>query len=352
MFDPKIVMDERLVAELSVNADKFYSKRDCDEQELKYLLTSNSRSPFQSIRAALQRRPNRIVDMRNWEQRESSLVTLNLDTVDQKLAKAGFSLRVRFAYAADGEIKHIDMCLKTAMPVGTNVLPFNKTRGEWEIELSDRRPDINRLIAEHANSRPRIPDAFIALGIQDKDLFVETIGATHRNVFPSYEQFERKGNIIVSVFQHTEDDNIFLNAHADTRTGSDREAEAEFLGLVGVDENDITPEQFNNKMHKAMELTDRIIRTSDTSLVTNDKSKAVRSRAFLESNSGPSIHLVDKFDHATRIMEASKFALSQRVRPDEQYLLDNLRPHIAPMRAEAARLPCPEENTFQYKLAR
>lgn len=351
MFDPEIGMDPRLAAELAVNGNKFYAKRPCHEQELKYLLPINSTSCLSEIRNAIQSCNNRVVDTRNWHRNEAALVTFNLDTIDQKLAKAGFSLRIRFSFNDDKtHIDCIDMCLKTSKPRGyVEIAPRGKwERGEWEIALPNLHPDIKRLIGENRNKKPAIPADFLALGLQDKDLYVETIGATHRNIFPSYERFTAFGHVMVSAFQHTEDDNIFLTPHGDACTGSDQEAEAEFVGFYGIDENDITDGDFQESMTKAMELLNRKILNTGMGIEANFISKHQRSREFLENVYGKAhTGLASEFDKTASIMEASHFALSQMVHPQD-ILLGNLLHHIAPIRARAARMDVPQDNPFQH----
>lgn len=352
MFDPEMNLSDRLAKELGLKNGLFYPKRECDEQELKYLISGGA-SVYDRIRRAIHDKPNRLVDTNEWTRNNFALITLNLDTKDQMLARNGFSLRVRFALTKgfDGfEIKSIDMCIKTIMPTGNNVVLFKQTRGEWECELSDLNPSMARMIAANLESDPPLPAFFRSGHIKDEDLFVESIGCSLRNVFPSYEIISRRGMVIAAAFQHTEDvRNIFLTPYGDAVTARDSEAEAEFTGFHGIRTGDISPAQFEKLMRKSMELLDRtIVNTSPREISRNLLSKAVRARNALEDVYGPdhSTVLRQSFNLQQRIEEASRFSLSQGVRAAD-ISLDNLWHHIGHLRAAVEREAAPQENPFK-----
>ncbi len=352
MFDPEMKLSDRLAKELGLQSNAFYPKRDCDEQELKYLVRG---AVYDRIRHALHAQPNRVVDTTEWTRNDYALVTLNFDTQDQRLARNGFSLRVRFSLTKDFggfNVNNIDMCIKTIMPTGHNVVMFKQTRGEWEVEPGGLHPNLPKMIAEHAGSNPPLPAFFTEGHVRDEDLFIESVGCSLRNIFPSYEVINRRNRIIVPAFQHTEDvKNIFLTPYGDIVTAMDSEAEAEFIGVYGIDEESYCAEKFDVLMRKSMQLLDRNILMAAPGLIHhNFLSKAVRARNALEDVYGPdhSTVLQKQFDLQRRIEEASRFSLSQHVRAAD-ISLENLWHHIGHLRAAVEREAAPQENPFQYE---
>lgn len=353
VFDPEMTLYPRLANECGLKNSLFCPKRDCDEQELKYLV-SGGPSSYEKIRRAVQNQPNRIADTTQWSRNEYALVTLNFDTKEQELSKNGYSLRVRFSLnktGADFSISQIDMCIKTIMPTGTNVVLFKQTRGEWETELHELNPNMQKMIEENVRRVPPLPAFFTNGHIEDKNLFIESMGCTLRNVFPSYEIIQRHNKIWVPEFHHTEDvKNIFLTPYGDILTSFDSEAEAEFVGIHGLEQGEISADKYEKVMRKSMETLDRIIVATDPGLIQrNLLSKAVRARNALEGVYGlPVQTFLDKdFNSQQRIEEASKFSLSQAV-TTKDISLSNLWHHIGHLRAEVERQKAPQENPFQY----
>ncbi len=353
MYDPEMTLSDRLSKELGLKSDMFYPKRECDEQELKYLI-SGGLPVYNRIRHALQAQPNRIVDTTSWTRNDYALVTLNFDTQDQMLSRNGFSLRVRFALTKDFSGFHVtktDMCIKTIMPTGHGVVMFQQTRGEWECDPGGLNPNMAKMIAENANQNPPLPAFFTEGNVQDDQLFIESMGCSLRNVYPSYERINRRNKIIVPAFQHTEDvKNVFLTPYGDIVTASDSEAESEFIGVYGIDEEGYEEEKFDTLMRKSMQILDRlIIGASPGNIQHNFLSKATRARNALEDIYGPDYRtgLKSKFDHQTSIEEASRFSLSQAVTAKD-ISLENLWHHIGHLYAAVEREKAPQENPFKY----
>lgn len=362
MFDPEINFDARLGAEFGLKPGvivPFLPKIKTEEQELKY-----STDAFTKIRDAINNANNRLVDTSALVVNPYVLVTLNLDTADRQLAKAGYSLRVRFAYDGDNRVKpisSIDMCIKTTLVSGNIVKLVDQTRGEWETELHDLKPNMAAMIEEHEFNQERpLPDFFKDGHIKDDQYFVESIGCTMRNVFPSYEKFERRGKTVLTAFQHTEDwQNIFLTPHGDTITSHDSEAECEFLGFYNLTPDDVTAADFEKLMRKSMKLMDRVIIGADmVNIKHNTVTKSMRARNGLETvYAAPTEHgnIKAQFDIASRINEASLFSLSQRVRP-QNVPLDNIWHHSASMKAQMERMISPAKvkddnlSSLEYKL--
>jgi hypothetical protein len=349
MFDPDVDLDSRLAAEFGIKPGDvpFYSKADCHEEELKYLTQS-----FQEIRSAIHRSNSRIVDARAWTANPYALVTLNLDTIDRQLAQAGYSMRVRFAYDGDNKsvpISKIDMSIKTALPMGSNVVMFKQKRGEWEAELHTLKPSLAAMIEANKKSKPPLPDFFKDGHLKDDDFFVESVGCTLRNIYPSYEKFTRHGKTLVTSFQHTEDIlNVFMTPQAEAVTGQDSEAEAEFLGIYNLTEDDASPEDFDKLMDKSKKLLDRVIMSAAGNIQRTLISKAVRARNGLETVYGPSStedNLSEKFGMAQRVDEAARYALMYRIKP-ENAPFEHVWHLVARMKVQATRLLAPVDDTF------
>lgn len=355
MFDPEMVLSDRLAKELGLDPNcAFYPKRECDEQELKYLVYGGN-SVYDRIRQAIHAQANRVVDTTEWTRNNFALITLNFDTQDQLLARNGYSLRVRFALTKDADgfnIQSIDMCIKTIMPTGNNVVMFQQTRGEWECELHNLMPNMAKMIADNEGKEPPFPAFFKGGMIRDEDLFIESVGCSLRNVFPSYEIINRRNRIIVPAFQHTEDvKNIFLTPLGDILTAIDSEAEAEFLGAYGIDEESYCAEKFDVLMRKSMQLLDRNILLAAPGLIQHNLlSKAVRARNALEHVYGPDHGTVytNQFNMQQRIEEASRFSLSQRITAKD-ISLEMLWAHVGHLRAAVEREKAPQGNPFQYE---
>lgn len=323
MFDPEVTLSPRLANQFGLKKSVFYPKAENDEQELKYDIAGGY-GMYEKIRAEIAEKPNRFVDEENWTSNQYALVTLNLDTPDQELARNGYSLRVRFALTKQHGayvISNIDMCIKTLMPSEKTTILHKQTRGEWEAELKSLSPSMTEMIRQNAGKKPALPDFFKDGHIKDSDLFVESTGCTLRHVFPSYEIIRKGGNIIVPTFQHTEDViNVFLTPRGDIVTGQDSEAEAEFLGLHCNPSKKMNGEKFEKYMRKSMELLDSIIVGASPAQITRNLiSKGTRARIGLDSLYGPKelIAPKDAFTRQASIEQASHFALMQRVRPED-----------------------------------
>ena len=126
MFDPEIAFDGKMSAECGYVPDIVYPKAKCHEQELKYSIQSNSLIPYENIRHNIASKPHRKIDMRSYFASPDAIITMNLDTKTRELAKAGFSLRVRFALSGDtmNDVSRIDMCAKTRLLPG--VIPLHE----------------------------------------------------------------------------------------------------------------------------------------------------------------------------------------------------------------------------------
>lgn len=348
MFDPETELDDRLAAEFGLKGRDipFMPKVETEEQELKY----NTKS-FAAIRQAVHNAPNRRVDARAWSPNPYLLVTLNLDTPDRQLARNGFSMRIRFAYNPNNvnPIGSIDMCIKTTLEDGNIVKLFNQTRGEWEITLPTLKPDLQAMVEEHRFGKKPIPSFFQREDVLAAPMFVESVGCTMRNGFPSYEKFTRHGKTVVTAFSHTEDwKNIFLLPHADIVTSMDEEAEVEFDGFHNLTTDTITSENYESLMRKSMRLMDRTIITADMENIRhNSVTKSVRARMGLEMFYGPSKEetLKGNFDLAARIDHASSYALMQRICP-EDVNFSMLRFHAGKMLSEMGDMMKPVEQTF------
>lgn len=348
MFDPETELDLRLAAEFGLKGGDipFSAKIATEEQELKY-----KTSAFSDIRQAIHNAPNRRVDSRAWAPNPYLLVTLNLDTPDRLFALNGYSMRVRFAYNPNNvnPIGSIDMCIKTTLQDSKVVQLFNQTRGEWEITLPNLTPNIAQMVSDHKYGENPIPTFFEQENVQNAPIFVESVGCTMRNGYPSYEKFSRHGKTVVTAFSHTEDwKNIFLLPHADIVTSVDEEAEVEFDGFYNLTPDDLNAEDYEKLMRKSMRLMDRIIMGAHTSIEHNSVTKSMRARSGLEVYYGPSHEeaLKNKFDMAARIDYASAYALMQQIRP-EDVNLSMLHFHAGKMLAEARDFIKPEEHTFQ-----
>lgn len=353
MYDPEILLYPRLAKEFGLKIDSpFAPKRKCDEQELKYLF-SGGKPTADRVVSSIHAQPNRIVDTNQWSRNEYALVTINYDTLDQRLSRNGYSLRVRFSLnKIDSEFRlaQIDMCIKTIMPTGNNVVLFKQTRGEWECKLSSLQPDMERMIRENLREDPPLPDFFVQGGVSPEELFVESLGCSLRTVFPSYEIIERRNRIIVPEFHHTIDKNVFMTPYGDILTGHDDEMEAEFVGIHGIEPSELKPDQFEKLMRKSMELLDRtIVNASPSNIERNLLSKAVRARNYLEGFYGPDAKTVlnQQFNMQQRIEEASRFSLSQRLTADD-ISLPNLWHHVGHLYALSQREKAPQENPFRF----
>lgn len=353
MYDPEILLYPRLANEFGLKTDSpFAPKRECDEQELKYLYTGGKNTADRLLRG-IQAQPNRIVDTNQWSRNEYALVTINYDTLDQRLSRNGFSLRVRFSLNKTGndfQLSQIDMCIKTIMPTGKNVVLFKQTRGEWECSPDSLRPDMDLMIRENANKKPPLPAFFVQGGVRPEELFIESLGCSLRTVFPSYEIIERRNRIIVPEFHHTIDKNVFMTPYGDILTGHDDETEAEFVGIHGIEPNELNPDQYEKLMRKSMELLDRtIVNSSPNNIQRNLLSKAVRARSALEGFYGPDGKTVanQQFNIAQRIEEASRFSLSQRLTADN-ISLANIWHHVGHLYEVSQREKAPEENPFRF----
>lgn len=358
MYDPKVITDLRLASELSIkarNAHKFYSKQECDEQEAKFLNKTNASS--QRIVTKINNTPNRFVDLRDYTRNEYVLMTANLDTPDRLVARNGLSLRVRAAVdPKDGQILgNIDMCLKTTMPSDTNVIQIHsqrgassRRRGEWECSLNSLDPKIEELIAANIRSEPSLPDMILAGAVRNEELFVESIGCSVRGIYPSYEIINRHGLDMAAVNQHAQDmANIFMTPDAMFVTHEDIEEEFEFLGILGIEEGDITPRQFDKIMRKSMETLERIFLSADPgNVVVNHNTKSIRARMGLETRYGPPVvydidqNLSGTFNisHADRIDVAARHALSMQIRPAD-IDLNLVGKAIGYVKAKADRIP-------------
>ena len=346
MFDPEDSLDERMAAEFGLKLSSFdngiipfFPKIDCDEEELKY-----STDQFLKIRNAVHNAPNRRIDKRSLVANDYILVTLNLDTADRQLWQAGYSLRVRFAF--DGQnIKSIDMCIKTSLGDG-KVVQFN--RGEWEASLKTLKPSMAEMIEQNRLRERPLPEFFKDGHIKDEEFLVESIGASPRNIYSSYEKFKRRGKTVLTAFQHTEDwKNIFMTPHADVVTTEDSEAEAEFLGFYNLTPDDISAAGYEELKFKAMGLLNRVILGADPSIHPNTIAKSVRGRNGLESVYGMPVHgLASQFDFEKRVHEATLFSLSQQVKPQDVNL-ENIWHNVARVKAQIERMMHPETDTFQ-----
>jgi hypothetical protein len=358
MYDPEILLYPRLAKEFGLKTDSpFAPKRECDEQELKYLYTGG-KTTADKVVSNIHAQSNRIVDTSQWSRNEYALVTINYDTLDQRLSRNGFSLRVRFALnKVDNEYKisKIDMCIKTIMPTGNNVVLFKQTRGEWECKLSSLEPDMGRMIRETAKKNPPLPAFFAQGGVRPEELFIESLGCSLRSVFPSYEIIARRNKIIVPEFHHTIDKNVFMTPYGDILTSGDDEMEAEFVGIHGLKPDELKPDQYEKLMRKSMELLDRtIVSSSPANIQRNLLSKAVRARNALEIVYGPDVKTVlsQKFNMDQRIEEASRFSLSQGLTAADLNI-PNLWHNVGHLQALREREQVPEENPFRFnKLAR
>lgn len=356
MFDPELALTDRLTKELGFKGRvPFYPKAENDEEELKYLVTGGYRT-FEDIRAGIQGKPNRIVDTDNWTSNQYALVTFNLDTADQRIARNGYSLRVRCALTKQNNnfyIRNIDMCIKTLMPSEKTTILHKQKRGEWETELPTLQPSMAAMIAHNMGKNPPLPDFFKGGNIRDEDLFVESTGCTLRNVFPSYEIIEKRKRVIVPAFQHTEDVcNVFLNPHGDAITEQDSESEAEFLGIFGLDPQETKQDKFDKYAAKSKKLLDNvIIATSPAEITRNLLSKATRARQGLENLYGPCDNgKLNLCDRGQAIEEASRFALSQKVKPTD-VSLEVMWHQIEKMRAKVEREKQPMQGT-PFQLAK
>ena len=353
MYDPEILLYPRLANEFGLKTDSpFAPKRECDEQELKYLFTGGKNTADRLVRS-IQSQPTRIVDTNQWTRNEYALVTINYDTLDQRLSRNGFSLRVRFSLNKTGndfQMSQIDMCIKTIMPTGNNVVLFKQTRGEWECRPENLKPDIDLMIRETAKKDPPLPAFFVQGGVRPEELFIESLGCSLRTVFPSYEIIERRNKIIVPEFHHTIDKNVFMTPYGDILTGRDDETEAEFVGIHGIEPDELRPDQFEKLMRKSMELLDRtIVCSSPNNIERNLLSKAVRARRALEDVYGPDDRTVvsQQFNMDQRIEEASRFSLSQRLTADD-ISLSNLWHHVGHLHAVSQLEAAPKENPFRF----
>lgn len=323
MFDPEVELDARIRKELGLKPKEafFRPKTDCDEEELKFRVKNYKCYP--KIRTVIHDAPNRIVDTRNWTANPHALVTLNLDTADRQLAHAGYSLRVRFAFDPTKNQKtyNFDMCIKTAFPKGGRQSLHQLTRGEWETAVQTSAPNMAMMIEANKEAQRPLPNFFKDGHISDEEYFVESVGITMRNVYPSFEQFRRRGKLVTACFQHTEDwVNGFMSPLCDGIITQDSEAEAEFLGFYNLPEEDATPEEYEKLMRKSMRLLTKVITNADpASLIENPHSKSMRARYALESVYGCCHH--DKGVRATfnkdySIDQAVRHALSFQVRPE------------------------------------
>lgn len=353
MFDPEMLLRPRLAREFGLKDNTpFASKLPCDEQELKYINLGGQVTARKTV-SHIHAQSTRIVDTEQWQRNKYALFTLNYDTPDQLLYRNRFSLRVRFslnkingAYA----VSQIDMCIKTHLQTGNNVVLFKQTRGEWEIEQNSLKPDLNKMISAHKNSNPPLPKFFTQGGIKDDELFIESIGCSLRSSFPSYEVINRRNKIIVPEFHHTIDQNIFMTPYADVVTGRDDEMEAEFVGFHGLEPGELSENQYEKLMRKSMELLDRTIVTADPAYIRrNLLSKAVRARNALETVYGPDSKTVlsHNFNMQQRIEEASKFSLSQCITSNDVNL-DNLWHHVGHLYALNELEVAPKENPFEF----
>ena len=358
MYDPEILLYPRLAKEFGLKTDSpFAPKRECDEQELKYLFKGGKHTADRVVQG-IHAQPTRIVDTNQWSRNEYALVTINYDTLDQRLSRNGYSLRVRFSLnksESSFQIAQMDMCIKTIMPTGDNVILFKQTRGEWECKLESLQPDMDKMIRENANKKPPLPAFFVQGGVRPEELFIESLGCSLRSVFPSYEVITRRNRIIVPEFHHTIDKNVFMDPNGDVLTSHDDETEAEFVGVHGLEPNELTEDQYEKLMRKCMQLLDRtIIASSPSNIERNLLSKAVRARNSLEIIYGPDIKtaLQQRFNQQQRVEEASRFSLSQRLSSDD-INLPNLWRHVGHLFALSALEQAPQENPFRHnKLTR
>jgi hypothetical protein len=358
VYDPEVKIDTRLLNELGIkarNAEKFYGKQDKDEQEVKFLLKTNTAS--QRIVDKINSTPNRFVDLRDYTRNQYILLTMNMDTQDRILAKNGLSLRVRAAIdPVTSQINgNIDMCLKTVLPSESNIIQIHSSkgansnrRGEWECALKTVDPKIEELIAENLGSEPALPDMILAGAIRNEDLFVESLGCSMRGIYPSYEIIRRHGYEFAATFQHAQDmANIFMTPDANQILHEDIEEEFEFLKFRGISEGDITQAQFDKIMGKSMDTLGAIILSADTcNIIQNRTTKSMRARTALESIYGPpapndenaSLRCMFNADLVSRINFASAHALSLKIRTtDVDFELVNNQ--IAHIKAATDRLP-------------
>lgn len=353
MYDPEMVFHPRLAKECGLKADPpFAPKLPCNEEELKQHNQGGAKTTWKVINN-LQSQFNRIVDTEQWERNEYVLVTNNLDTLDQRAARNGFSIRIRYPLIkVDGRlvISRFDLTIKTLFPTGSNVVSFRQTRREWEVPLDSLKPDIGKMIAEHAGSRPALPAFFTQGGIKDEELYVESVGASLRTSFPSFEIIKRCNKVIVPEFHHTIDKNIFMTPYCDAVTGQDDEMEAEFIGFHGIEPGELSGSEYDKLMRKSMQTLERTIINSDpANIQRNLTSKAGRARNALEVVYGPenNFALTKNFNMEQRVEQASHFALSQRITPKD-VRLDNIWHNVGHLYAISEMEQVPQENPFQH----
>ncbi len=349
MYDPDFDFDRRLSSELGIaNPEAFYPKRKCDEEELKILVHPRH---FETIRHALQSKPNRLVDTRGWTLNPYALVTFNVDSRDRDIARSGHSCRVRCALNGN-TITSIDMCIKTVNAPGAKAVGTNYRRGEWEVPLPTLNPDMEKMIAEKSDDDPPLPAVFRSEQIRYADLYAESIGVTLRAGYPLYEKLNYKGTKIAIGFHGTNDfANRFFTPHGDVMTGEDSEAEIEFTGIHGINKGDIQENAFEKLMLKSMGLLSRDIRCAVPGLKENPLSKAVRAQRALETVYGPSISgdgISDRFNLDRRIDEAVRFSLSQQVKTTD-VSLDTIWMHVGHLNAKMQRMEAPSDNPFAYQ---
>ncbi len=320
MFDPELLLDNRLAAECGVkNPELFVPVPSGSENEIKAL--AGKHTDFLLTRDAIQAKSNRVIDYRTFYIKPKPLITLNLDTIDQRtglatmrLRNAGFSGRLRFEVDPDEDLDNIDkidFSFKT-MYGGT----YGALRGEWEAKLDSLTPDFDALVKQTKDCVIPLPKFFRHNNIKPDELRVVSIGCCWRREYNHYHVLPNQPGIIV--YSQTEDSTVFTTPHADHFNAMiDKETEAETKGIWDIDPGQLNIDAFNNIQLASSERTQRLILAASPTLTLNTVSKAERGRIAIERAYQDFCDPTLSAGFNNQNLTPEMFSVMQNVRPDE-----------------------------------
>ncbi|HPD82584.1 MAG: hypothetical protein R3D88_06795 [Alphaproteobacteria bacterium] len=319
MFDPDFPIDERLAAAIGIyGATEFLSVPKGRETELKFLVDPHGFEDFERIRHTISSSGNRVLDPRTYEIKLRPLVTLNIDTLDQKIRRAGFSARVRFEFDISDLKKppeRIDISVKTRLSNG-NVIFLNSERGEWEAELPTLIPELSEIPRQNAKARKNdreVPSLIRNGGILSDQLFVESVGSTWRRNFTSTHLLPSTS--YAALYAHTEDCNLFTTPYCDVpATHFDREAEAELKGIFGNGATQISQNEFERLTETSLRKTSCLIENCSSTVIANKLAKSDRGAEAVRA-AYHEYSLISSFGKGALCPIA--YSLKQRVKPQD-----------------------------------
>ena len=328
MFDPQHPYDQRMATELGVyNQTTFYPCDLDDETELKFLLKPTA---FQAIRNQISAQPNRVIDPRTYNAKETALVTYNLDTEDRTIFQNGLSLRVRFSLDLsphNPRLSDFDISIKSLLDNKTSSYN-NYQRLEVEAELQSFHPDLSQLVKQNKPEVQRnIPPVIYDLIEENPTLFVESVGGCFRQSYLSGHKIQNEPIIIA--YEHTEDSNLFNSPLClPCDTVYDFESEAERKGEIGDNLQRYSNEEMNYYRDISLKSTAALIVGAEESIEYNNRTKSNRGYKAVGAFHGydrTSPALYDSFTQ--QALDIANYGLSLGMQPEDvpiQYITSQL----------------------------